>query len=332
MYIVTGGAGFIGSAIVAALNDRKLGPIVVCDVLGKTNKWQNLNKRFLPFGIISPEELLDFIEHHKDKIKAVIHMGAIAETTETDVDKLIKINVDTTLDIFKWCLHNDKRIIYASSAATYGSGEQGYEDNESIEYLTTLKALNPYGFSKNMADKRIVSMPEKPKGWVGLKFFNVYGPNEYHKGRQKSVVAHAFDQIQSEGLVRLFKSHNKKYEDGKQMRDFIYIKDITRIILWLLDNPDIAGIYNIGSGSARTFNDLAKAVFKAMDKKVNIEYIDTPKEIRSQYQYFTQANMDKLKKVMRQKGIEDTDSVFTSLEDGIADYVRNYLMKEDKYL
>lgn len=330
MYILTGGAGFIGSVIAAMLDDPT-GPanIVIVDRLRSGDKWRNIAKRNIK-DIVSPANLMPYLDANKDKVKAVIHMGAISATTEKDVDLLMTNNTQFSIRLFDWCAEHGKQFINASSAATYGDGEIGFDDGEDMAHLSRLRPLNPYGFSKHLVDKYISQSKKRPPSWTSLKFFNVYGPNEYHKGRMASVVLHSFKQIQTEGKVRLFKSHHPDYEDGKQLRDFIYVKDVARLIVWFIKNPQITGLFNIGTGTARSFKDLATATFKAMDKRTNIEYIDMPEDIRAKYQYFTEANMDKLQHTLTSLGLPAFQ--FMSLEDGVADYVQNYLLTDDWYL
>lgn len=330
MYIVTGGAGFIGSVIIAEL--EKAFPqqrITVIDWLEEDDRWKNLNKRTLA-DIIFPEDTLDYLEDHKDEIKAVIHMGAISTTTERNVNRIVEQNIGYTLDLFDWCAETDTPFIYASSAATYGQGEHGFNDSIDMKHLQKLAPLNAYGFSKHMIDKAIMQKTNKPSQWVGLKFFNVYGPNEYHKGGQKSVVAHAFKQIQETGKMKLFKSYHPDYEDGKQLRDFVSVKDIAQNIVWFIQNPTVSGIFNQGTGEARSFKDLVAATFKAMNLPENIEYIEMPDSLKDQYQYFTEANMNNFNHIY--KSIEGRDYTPTSLEDGVTDYVQEHLLKADQYL
>ena len=332
MYIITGGAGFIGSVVAAALEQPDGNRnIVIVDKFGTSSKWRNVSKRN-PLEIIRPDQLMDYLDDHEEAVEAVLHIGANADTTERDVDHLLENNVTYSIDLFNWCCAHNKRFIFASSAATYGDAEQGFKDSENMAYLNSLRPLNPYGWSKHMVDKHLVQCPHNGshKHWVSLKFFNVYGPNEYHKGRMGSVIQHAYSQIVEEGVVRLFKSHRDDYEHGEQLRDFVYVKDVARIIWWFLQNPTVGGIYNIGTGQARTFNDLANSVFKAMQKKPKIEYIDMPADLRRKYQYFTEADMSKLQDTITANNTKPFQ--FTSLEDGITDYVQNYLMQEDPYL
>lgn len=327
MIVVTGGAGFIGSNILAQLSEDGRTGLVVCDWLEDGDKWRNIANCELE-DVIAPEALFDFLHKNAGQIDAVIHMGAISSTTETDVDLIVRSNIRLTNDLWDWSAVTGTRLIYASSAATYGDGEAGFDDDMGLDALAHLKPLNAYGWSKHMVDRRIArhlsAGGAKPPQWAGLKFFNVYGPNEYHKGGQKSVVAHIHPDARSGGPVRLFKSHNPNYEDGGQLRDFVYVKDCARVVSWLLETPSVSGLFNLGTGEARSFKDLANATFAALNRQANIEYVDTPEQIRDKYQYFTQAQMDRL----RQAGYTQP---FTSLEDGVADYVRTYLEAEDSY-
>lgn len=330
MYIVTGSAGFIGSVVVEALCRHKPHtPVVVCDWLDADDRWKNLSKRTV-YDIVPPEELGDFLNRHEQEITGIIHMGANSSTTEHDMDTLLQMNIRPTLDLFDWCAKRNVAYIYASSAATYGGGENGFVDDHTPEALDKLAPLNGYGFSKHMCDKTIIARPQKPSQWVGLKFFNVYGPNEYHKERMQSVVAHSFNQIQETGKVELFKSHRDAYEHGGQSRDFIYVKDIAETILWFLDHPEVCGIFNMGTGEARSFKDLATATFNAMGVKPNIKYIDMPEDLRGKYQYYTEADMTSFQEVYSE--IMGDSFPFTSLEDGVEDYVKNHLAQEDPYL
>lgn len=331
MFVVTGGAGFIGSVIVEQLNQKyPEADVVVVDWLGTEDKWKNLNKRQIS-DIVFPENMFDFLDDHAEEIEAVIHMGAISATTEKDGDKLVEQNIGFTLDLFDWCAAEDVPLIYASSAATYGEGENGFTDFDDLDQLSKLAPLNGYGFSKHMVDKAIVKRGFKPSQWVGLKFFNVYGPNEYHKGGMQSVIAHAFKQISETGKMKLFKSYHPDYKDGEQLRDFVYVKDIAAAIIWFYEHPDVSGLFNLGAGEARSFNDLVKATFKAMGKEENIEYIDMPDHLKNQYQYYTKADMTKFTQTL--ESYQEDDSVaFSTLEQGVEDYVKNHLLKEDQYL
>ncbi|MBR1544594.1 MAG: ADP-glyceromanno-heptose 6-epimerase [Alphaproteobacteria bacterium] len=328
MIIVTGGAGFIGSNILAGLEKEGYKDLVAVDWLGTDDKWKNIAKRELK-DIISPEQMDEYLEKYKNEITAIIHMGAISTTTEKDVDLIVKSNQQLTWKLWEFCRDNNKQFIYASSAATYGDGKNGFDDNETQEYLNSLRPLNPYGWSKAFFDRKVareLSEGHKtPKQYCGLKFFNVYGPNEYHKGGQKSVIAHIFPLVKNDEEVKLFKSYNPKYKDGEQLRDFVWVGDIVDVILWLLKHIDISGLFNIGSGEARSFNDLAKATWSAIGKTAKIAYKDMPETLIDKYQYYTKANMTKLKSVGYTKDM-------TSLEDGVRQYVQNYLNKEDPYL
>jgi ADP-L-glycero-D-manno-heptose 6-epimerase len=327
MFVVTGGAGFIGSNIVAALAERGRGPIAVCDRLGDGDKWRNLAKREL-VGVVHPDQVFAFLDHHRLAIDAVVHMGAISSTTETDADRIVAVNFGLSLKLWEWCTRHRVRLIYASSAATYGDGRQGFDDDGSPEALARLGPLNLYGWSKHLFDRRVARMladgGERPPQWAGLKFFNVYGPNEYHKGGQKSVVAQLFPTVTAGQPARLFKSHHPDYADGGQMRDFIWVGDCTDIVLWLLDHDQVSGLFNCGTGKARTFADVAAAVFRALGREPRIEYVPTPEAIREKYQYFTQASMRRL----AEAGYRQP---FTALEDGVGRYVRDYLAGADPY-
>ncbi|MDT3695338.1 MAG: ADP-glyceromanno-heptose 6-epimerase [Ignavibacterium sp.] len=319
MIVVTGGAGFIGSAIVWRLNQLGKENIIVVDELGKNEKWKNLvGLKYRDFV-----NKLEFIEQILDdvipyNIEAIIHMGANSSTTEKDADHLLDNNFNYTKELSKYCVEKNIRFIYASSAATYGDGSLGFDDDENK--LQQLRPLNMYGYSKHLFDLWAKTNHISDR-IAGLKYFNVYGPNEYHKGDMRSVVHKAFEQIRDTGKVCLFKSLNPKYNHGEQMRDFIYIKDAVDMTLYFLDNPNINGVFNIGAGKARTWNDLVTALFNAVNKPVNIEYIDLPVHLKEKYQYFTEANLIKIKDA----GYNQT---ITSLEDGINDYVKNYLLKD----
>ncbi|HEU5046993.1 MAG TPA: ADP-glyceromanno-heptose 6-epimerase [Rickettsiales bacterium] len=326
--LITGGAGFIGSNIAAKLCARGTHRVVICDALGSDDKWRNLRNASV-YEIIPPGNLFYWLEMYAGSLDAVIHMGAISSTTETNVDLILENNQTLSTLLFRWCAENSKRFIYASSAATYGDGTLGFDDDFSLAHLNKLRPLNPYGWSKHLVDRYIaqsVEMGENlPPQYAGLKFFNVYGPNEYHKEGQKSVVATKFPGVQAGKSATLFKSYHPDYRDGGQMRDFIYVRDCVDVVTWLLDNPKVSGLFNVGTGKARSFDDLARGIFAALGREPQIEYIDMPEILRGKYQYFTEAKMDRL----RQAGY---NAPFTSLEDGIRDYVQNYLMKEDPYL
>jgi ADP-L-glycero-D-manno-heptose 6-epimerase len=327
MYLVTGGAGFIGSNIVAAL-ERRGARVVVVDRLGENEKWQNLAKRELE-DILPPEELGDALEDYGDSLQAVIHMGAISATTERDGDRLLANNYHPSRALWDWCAEARVQLIYASSAATYGDGSQGFEDGYDPDHLASLRPLNGYGWSKQIFDRwvarRVAEGEAAPPHWVGLKFFNVYGPNEYHKGGQASVAWHLFQQIRRGEAAKLFKSHHPDYADGEQLRDFVHVDDCVEVVLACLDGEVGSGLFNVGTGRARTFLDLAKAVFAAMDEKERIEFIPTPEAIRDKYQYFTQASFGRL------RGAGYTRP-FTELEDGVRRYVQDFLLRNDPYI
>ncbi|MDP6389942.1 MAG: ADP-glyceromanno-heptose 6-epimerase [Alphaproteobacteria bacterium] len=326
MILVTGGAGFIGSNLVAALAERDNTPVVVCDRLEVEEKARNLEKHVVA-EIVAPEDLFDWLEESGEDVETVFHMGASSATTETDFDHLLENNFGVSMGLWRWCAEGERRLIYASSAATYGNGAEGFEDDNDPAVLVNLRPLNPYGWSKQLFDLQAVLLGDagpRPAQWAGLKFFNVFGPNEYHKGGQCSVVVQLFNQISSEGKVRLFRSHDPEFEDGGQKRDFIWVGDCVDVMLWLHDNRQVNGIFNCGTGQARSFTDLATACFAAMDRPVDIHYIDTPPEIRQHYQYFTEAAMDRL-------AAAGYGRPFTSLEDGVARYIGDYLATNDPY-
>jgi len=313
MIVVTGAAGFIGSCVVSRLNREGIDQILAVDVLRENDKWMNL--RHLDFyDYLDRSMLHSFLEGRND-IEAIIHLGACSATTERDAAYLMENNYRFTLRLAEYALARHIRFIYASSAATYGGGEKGYDDDESK--IHELRPLNMYGYSKQLFD-----LKARREGWLnkiaGLKFFNVYGPNEYQKGDMASVVYKAFNQIQQTGRVKLFRSHRPEYADGEQLRDFVYVQDTLDVIWFLLNHKNVNGLFNVGSGKARSFKDLVSATFKAMDLPVQIDYIDMPESLRDKYQYFTEAKMDKLRRMgFTQEG--------TSLEEGVGDYVRNYL-------
>lgn len=327
MIIVTGAAGFIGSCAVAALENQGH-DVVAVDWFGNDDRWRNLAKRRLE-RIVEPFALLPFLDANAASIDAIVHMGAISATTETDVDRLVARNVNYTQDLWTWCTTHRTRFVYASSAATYGDGNQGFDDDDSPEALARLRPLNAYGWSKHVVDRWIANTVAAgrpvPPQWVGLKFFNVFGPNEYHKGEMRSVISKMFDTIQAEQVPRLFKSYRNGFPHGGQLRDFVYVKDCIDVILWLLDNERVSGIYNVGTGQPRTFLDLVDSLSQAMRRDLSYEFIEMPPELRDRYQYFTEARMDKL----RQAGY---NYPFHSLEDAIDDYVCRFLMNEDPYL
>ncbi|GIV28765.1 MAG: ADP-L-glycero-D-manno-heptose-6-epimerase [Bacteroidia bacterium] len=316
MIVVTGAAGFIASYLVGKLNAEGFSNIVIVDDFSREDKKPNYeNKKVV--AKVNRDEFPNWLRDNRDKVSFVFHLGARTDTTEFDKSIFDKLNVNYSKEIWNLCANNRIPLVYASSAATYGLGEFGYKDEHEI--IEKLKPLNPYGESKNEFDKWVLKQALTPPFWAGLKFFNVYGPNEYHKGRMASVIFHAFNQIQEKGQVKLFRSHNPDYKDGEQLRDFVYVKDVADVCLFLMKEKPASGIYNLGSGKARTFLDLAKNTFYALGKEPNIEFIDTPIDIRDKYQYFTEADMSKLKNAGYNKA-------FTSLEEGVKDYVQNYLM------
>jgi ADP-L-glycero-D-manno-heptose 6-epimerase len=321
MIVVTGAAGFISSCLVSELNKNGHNDIVVVDDFSRTDKNQNLEGKSL-IAKVSRKDFYSWAADYNNEIDFIFHLGARTDTTEFDSSIFDELNVKYSQDMWKLCAENNIPLVYASSAATYGLGEHGYEDNH--EVINKLKPLNPYGDSKNDFDKWALQQEKAPPFWAGLKFFNVYGPNEYHKGRMASVIMHAFKQINETGGMKLFASHNPDYQDGEQIRDFVYVKDVVKVCLYLMNNKVENGLYNLGTGTARSFNDLTNATFKAMGKKANISYIPTPEDIRDKYQYFTEAKMDKL----ISSGYSEK---FYSLEDGVADYVTNYLSANNYY-
>jgi ADP-L-glycero-D-manno-heptose 6-epimerase len=317
LVVVTGGAGFIGSHIVLELAEAGL-RVVVSDLLRSGGKWRNIASAQL-YDLVRPDMLFEWLDRHRSKVAAIVHMGAVSSTTETDIDRFVTSNIRLTLDLWEWCGANGTRFIYASSAATYGDGRAGFSDDQSPVALSVLRPLNAYGWSKHLSDRRIIDdvvcgRPIPPQ-WAGLKFFNVYGPNEAHKGDMQSVVSKIYPIMQTGGAVALFKSHNPHYADGGQLRDFVYVKDCVAAVSWLLRNPLISGLFNVGTGTARSFLDLVHAVGAAVGRTPNIQFVDTPAEFRDRYQYFTQAETAKL----RAAGF---DRPFYSLEDGVRDYVR----------
>lgn len=326
MILVTGGAGFIGSNIVAALCGRGV-PVAVCDFFGEEGKWRNLAKTELQ-DAIHPSGMEPWLERHQQEVDAVIHMGAISATDAADADLVIRTNFGLSLQLWQWCARHGKRFIYASSAATYGAGEQGYDDDASPDALSRLRPLNLYGWSKHLFDRRVaraVTEHEKlPAQWAGLKFFNVYGPNEYHKGAMQSVIAKTYATAAGGNEVTLFKSGRPDVADGEQKRDFVYVGDCVDVVLWLLDHPSVNGIFNVGTGMARSFADLIRALFAALGRPPRIGYRDMPEALRDRYQYFTQARMDRL----REAGFAQP---FKPIEEGVRIYVQRYLSQPDSY-
>jgi len=320
MIVITGAAGFIGSVLVGALNRANQRNLILVDHFNREDKMQNLaDKKY--HQLINRDEFISWFRENTEEVEFVFHIGARTDTTEFDKSIFDRLNLNYTKDLWRICTEYNIPMIYASSAATYGSGELGYDDKH--ELVEKLVPLNPYGESKNDFDKWALQQSETPPSWYGLKFFNVYGPNEYHKSRMASVIFHAFNQITASGGMKLFRSHRPDYTDGGQLRDFVYVKDVVNVMLFLYNFDVESGIYNLGTGVARSFLDLAKATFKAMEMVENIEFVDTPVDIRDKYQYYTQANMQKL--------LDQAYEIpFHTLEQGITDYVRNYLM-ERKY-
>jgi ADP-L-glycero-D-manno-heptose 6-epimerase len=315
MIIVTGAAGFIGSCLISKLNQENFNYIIAVDQFDAPEKLKNLEGKKIQERV-ERDHFFTWLDENYREVEFIFHIGARTDTTEFDKAVFDKLNLNYSKEIWKRCVEYQIPLVYASSAATYGAGEMGYQDDESR--LGQLKPLNPYGESKNEFDKWALAQEQKPFFWAGLKFFNVYGPNEYHKGRMASVVFHAHRQIQEKGAMKLFRSHNPDFKDGEQMRDFIYVKDLVNVCYFLMHHRQHSGIYNLGSGKARTFLDLTRAVFDALGKEENITFVDTPEDIREKYQYFTEADMTKLRSI-------GYDQPFHSLEEGISDYVRIYL-------
>ena len=325
---VTGGAGFIGSNIVARLAQDRALDLVVCDRLGETDtgKWRNLAKH--PIGdLVAPEDMWDWLEKRWPEVKLIIHMGAISSTTERDADKTVHTNFGLSRDLFRWCADRKRQFIYASSGATYGDGALGFDDAQDWESLAALRPLNTYGWSKALFDVfalRQAARGRAPPQWAGLKFFNVYGPNEEHKGAMRSLVSQMWPDVAAGKAVKLFRSHRPDYPDGGQKRDFVYVRDAVDVVAWLMDGEGPNGVFNLGSGEARSFKDLAEAVFRAAGREPQIEYVEMPKALRDRYQYFTQARMGRLH-AAGYKGEA------TPLEVGVKDYIDGYLTRSDPY-
>lgn len=315
MIVITGAAGFIGSCIVGTLNNKGINNLVLVDDFSQTDKASNLDGKLF-VAMIQRNDFDQWMSEFGDEVTCVLHIGARTDTTEFDQSIFDELNVDYSKMVWNHCVNYQIPLVYASSAATYGLGELGYDDNEAT--MPKLQPLNPYGWSKQYFDMWALEQKQTPPHWYGLKFFNVYGPNEYHKARMASVIFHTFNQVKEQGSMKLFRSHNPNYTDGGQMRDFVYVKDLVSVIEFLMKGTAKSGIYNLGSGKARTFLDLATNTFKALGKEPQISFIDTPADIRDKYQYFTEANMQKLID-------QGYDIPFHTLEEGIDDYVKNYL-------
>ncbi|HTI93239.1 MAG TPA: ADP-glyceromanno-heptose 6-epimerase [Puia sp.] len=319
--VVTGAAGFIGSCLTGYLNQRGYRDLILVDEFGEVEKAPNLEGKEFAYQV-ERESFFDWLKENDPRIAFVFHIGARTDTTEFDYSIHEHLNVEYSKKIWAYCVAKSIGLVYASSAATYGAGEKGYDDRHGLE--KELKPLNPYGVSKNEFDKWALAQAGAPPFWAGLKFFNVYGPNEYHKARMASVIFHSFRQIKKDGVVKLFKSHRPDFKDGQQLRDFVYVKDVIKVCYWLMEARPESGIYNLGTGKARSFEDLVKATYAGLDQPANIHYIDMPEDIRDKYQYFTEAKMEKLRKA-------GYGEAFYSLEDGVDDYVRNYLSKGKFY-
>jgi ADP-L-glycero-D-manno-heptose 6-epimerase len=319
--VVTGAAGFIGSCLTGYLNQSGYDNLVLVDDFSDSKKVYNLTGKKYHYKV-HREQFADWLKNHPHTIQYIFHLGARTDTTEPDYEIFKKLNLEYSKGIWEHCIENNIPLVYASSAATYGNGEHGYKDDEHV--IPQLHPLNPYGVSKNEFDIWALEQKRQPPFWAGLKFFNVYGPNEYHKGRMASVIFHAYQQIKDRGYIKLFRSHNPDYKDGEQLRDFVYVMDVLQVCVWLMENRPSSGIYNLGTGKARSFNDLANALFSKLNLAGKIEYIDTPEDIREKYQYFTEADMSKL----RNAGY---DKSFFTLEEGIADYLKHYLEQASNY-
>jgi len=323
MIVITGAAGFIGSCLVRKLNDEGFYDLVLVDDFSKTEKLKNIKNKQFSLKV-DRNKFFNWLDNEHKLVQFIFHLGARTDTTEFDFDILNELNLDYSKQVWQKCIKYSLPLVYASSAATYGGGEFGYDDNHDL--CENLKPLNPYGISKNEFDKWALQQDQKPYFWTGLKFFNVYGPNEYHKSRMASVVFHAFNQIQEKGGMQLFRSHKEGCGDGEQSRDFVYVKDVCEVMYFLMHNrkSENNGIYNLGTGKAESFNTLAEAIFESLEIEANLSYIDTPEDIRDKYQYFTEANIDKLRSI-------GYDKDFKKLKEGIADYVKTYLAVNDVY-
>ncbi len=332
MIVVTGGAGFIGSNLIAGLEAGGINDIVVCDRLRDGEKWRNISKREIR-DIVAPEALFDYLIAHAKHVRAVIHLGGISSTTERDADLVIRNNFALSRELWRWCAHNGVRFIYASSYSTYGDGDAGFSDDESPEALARLHPMNISGWAKHVFDRRVARIVANagrpgneplPPQWAGLKFFNVYGPNEYHKGEHMSVVCKLWPQVAAGASARLFKSYRAGYTDGGQVRDFVHVDDCVAVMLWLLATPQVNGLFNVGTGKGRSFRDLAEAAFAAAGKPSKISFVDMPETLKPKYQYYTQADISKLRAC-------GYNRPFIELEDGVRQYIQDYLSKEDPY-
>lgn len=328
MLIVTGGAGFIGSNLLAGLEAHDMGPLIVVDTLGTGDKWRNIAKRSL-HDVIEPRALPRFLEVHSASIAGIFHIGAVSDTTCTDADAIVESNIRCSLDLWDWCAAHRVPLIYASSAATYGDGSKGFHDAQTNEELAQLRPMNLYGWSKHLVDRKVLSIAtaggRTPPVWAGFKFFNVYGPNEYHKGAMRSVVLQVFEQIGRGEPARLFRSAHAEYADGGQLRDFVWVDDVVNAMIWIFKDGHQSGIFNLGSGKARSFADVARAVFAALGKRPQIEFVDMPEELKGRYQYFTEARMNRLQAAGWRRDA-------TLLEDGVRQYVCDYLATTDRYV
>ena len=319
MIVVTGAAGFIGSNLITGLNRSGYRDLLLVDDFSRTDRERNyIGKQFS--ALLDRRDLSSWIREHHLQVQMIIHLGARTDTAEFSWEVFLELNLNYSKEVFKFCVEYGLPLIYASSAATFGLGEHGYVDSH--ELVPDLQPLNPYGRSKNEFDRWVLEQERKPFFWAGLKFFNVYGPNEYHKGRMASVIYHAFTQISETGGMKLFRSHHPDFGDGEQARDFIYVKDVVDVIMFLMERRPESGLYNLGTGKARTFVDLVTCTFRAMDLEPSISFVDTPEDIRDKYQYFTEADMEKLRRVGYHRP-------FTTLEEGVMEYTKNYLVKQE---